>query len=511
MSIFVIADLHLSFKNPKPMDIFGDNWTKHEEKIKKDWNEKVKEEVDVKQRKTNKKKKHTGLKIFIIILIVLGICGGIFAKKVYDLDGNWLAALFGHNKETLKNLDKLEVLVMGESTGSSDTMIVCSYDPKTQKASMLSIPRDTFIGDNTKKARPGNKLNSFYSNGSTPEKTIEAINKVTGLNLKYYILIDTKALKELVNIVGDVEFNVPIDMDYDDETQDLHIHLKEGLQKLNGDKVEQVVRFRHNNDGSTYSYKYGIEDYGRMKTQRELIKTVLKQTIQFKNIKEIGKIMDLAKDYVQTNMEFSNLKDYIPYIVNLDVDSIQAEHLPGESKMLNGIWFFLNDKEETKEKKKTEKSEKAVKKKAKKDKKDEKIEELNDRLMRNLAEFENFRNRSEKEKSAMFEIGAKSVVEKMLPVVDNLERGFDGLSDEEKETPFAKGIEAVYKQLLTGLEEIGVTPIEAVGKEFDPNFHNAVMHDEDDSDASNQVIEEFQKGYMYKDSVVRHSMVKVLN
>ena len=156
------------------------------------------------------------------------------------------------------------------------------------------------------------------------------------------------------------------------------------------------------------------------------------------------------------------------------------------------------DKEETKEKKKTEKSEKAVKKKAKKDKKDEKIEELNDRLMRNLAEFENFRNRSEKEKSAMFEIGAKSVVEKMLPVVDNLERGFDGLSDEEKETPFAKGIEAVYKQLLTGLEEIGVTPIEAVGKEFDPNFHNAV-------------IEEFQKGYMYKDSVVRHSMVKVLN
>ena len=128
----------------------------------------------------------------------------------------------------------------------------------------------------------------------------------------------------MVNIVGDVEFNVPIDMDYDDETQDLHIHLKEGLQKLNGDKVEQVVRFRHNNDGSTYSYKYGIEDYGRMKTQRELIKTVLKQTIQFKNIKEIGKIMDLAKDYVQTNMEFSNLKDYIPYIVNLDVDSIQA-------------------------------------------------------------------------------------------------------------------------------------------------------------------------------------------
>ena len=160
---------------------------------------------------------------------------------------------------------------------------------------------------------------------------------------------------------------------------------------------------------------------------------------------------------------------------------------------------------ETKEKKKS------AKKKPKKDKKDEKIEELNDRLMRNLAEFENFRNRSEKEKSTMFEVGAKSVIEKILPVVDNLERGFDGLSDEEKETPFAKGIEAVYKQLMTVFEEIGVKPIEAVGQEFDPNYHHAVMHDEDDSDDSNQVIEAFQKGYLYKDGVVRHSMVKVLN
>ncbi len=154
---------------------------------------------------------------------------------------------------------------------------------------------------------------------------------------------------------------------------------------------------------------------------------------------------------------------------------------------------------------------KGLKKKQKKDKKDEKIEELNDRLVRNLAEFENFRNRSEKEKSAMFDMGAKSIVEKILPVVDNLERGFEGLTDEEKETPFVKGIEAVYKQIQTVFEEIGVTPIEAVGQEFDPNIHNAVMHDEDDSEETNKVIEEFQKGYLYKDSVVRHSMVKVLN
>lgn len=313
---------------------------------------KTNEKVDVeakKQKKANKKKKHIGLKIFIIILIILGICGGLFAKRVHDLDGNWFAALLGHNKDTLKNLDKLEVLIMGESTGSSDTMIVCSYDPKTQQASMLSIPRDTFIGENTNRAKAGNKLNSFYSNGSTPEKTMEAINEVTGLNISKYVLIDTKALKELVDIIGEVEFDVPINMDYDDDSQQLYIHLQKGVQKLNGDKVEQLVRFRHNNDGSTYPYEYGIEDYGRMRTQRELIKTILKQTVQFKNVKEIGKIMDLAEKYIQTNMNFSELKDYIPYIVNINVNNIQTEQLPGESKVLNGIWFFLNDKEETEE------------------------------------------------------------------------------------------------------------------------------------------------------------------
>ena len=151
------------------------------------------------------------------------------------------------------------------------------------------------------------------------------------------------------------------------------------------------------------------------------------------------------------------------------------------------------------------------KKKEKRDPRDEKIAELNDRLLRNLAEFENFRNRSEKEKEARFDMGARTVVEKILPVVDNLERGLDGLTDEEKETPFAKGIEAVYKQLQSVFTELGVTPIEAVGKDFDPNLHQAVMHEEDDSDATNQVVEELQKGYMYKDTVVRYSMVKVLN
>lgn len=149
--------------------------------------------------------------------------------------------------------------------------------------------------------------------------------------------------------------------------------------------------------------------------------------------------------------------------------------------------------------------------KKKKDKKDEKIEELNDRLIRNMAEFENFRKRSEKEKAQMFEVGAKSIIEKILPVIDNFERGLGTLSEEERSGAFAQGIEQIYKQMMTALSEAGVTPIEAQGKEFDPNLHNAVMHGEDDTMGENVVAEELLKGYMYRESVVRHSMVKVVN
>ena len=145
----------------------------------------------------------------------------------------------------------------------------------------------------------------------------------------------------------------------------------------------------------------------------------------------------------------------------------------------------------------------------KKDKKDLQIEELNDRLVRNMAEFDNFRKRSEKEKSQMFEIGAKSIVEKILPVIDNFERGLGAITEEEKESAFVQGIEQIYKQFTTALEEVGVTPIEAVGKEFNPEYHNAVMHGEDENYGDNIISDEFQKGYMYKESVVRHSMVAV--
>lgn len=149
-------------------------------------------------------------------------------------------------------------------------------------------------------------------------------------------------------------------------------------------------------------------------------------------------------------------------------------------------------------------------KKKKKDKKDEQIEELNDRLKRQMAEFENFRKRSEKEKSQMFDMGAKTIVEKILPVIDNFERGLAAVPDDKKDDPFITGMDKVYKQMLTELDAAGVKPIECVGHEFDPDFHNAVMQVENDELESGTVAQELQKGYMYKDSVVRHSMVSVV-
>lgn len=193
----------------------------------------------------------------------------------------------------------------------------------------------------------------------------------------------------------------------------------------------------------------------------------------------------------------------------------KTEDGPGETEADGVEETAEEDKASGQEKAGKEKEKKVFGRKSKEDKKtealNEKIGELEDKVKRQLAEFENFRNRTEKEKSSMFEVGARSVIEKILPVVDNFERGLSGLSEEEKEAPFASGMQMVYKQLLTELENLGVKPIEAVGKEFDPNFHNAVMQVESEEYGSGIVAQEMMKGYTYRDSVVRHSMVAVVS
>lgn len=316
-----------------------------------------KRQVKSKNNKKKKKKSSISSKILIFLLIILiALIVGIIYKTKQNGGGvsGLLSVLVGHDEETLKKLDPIQVLLMGVSTDNggklTDTIMIGSYDPKTQNASLLSIPRDTFVGKNPKTGTGSDKINSLYQKG--PEKTLEKVNELTGLDIKYYMVIDNQALIKLVDVIGGVEFYVPDDMDYDDTSQDLHIHLKKGLQLLDGDKAEQLVRFRKNNDGTTYSGDHEKDDYGRMSTQREFIIETAKQTIQAKNILKIKDIIDIAYEYVETNLSISVLKDYAPYAINVNIDGIQSAVLPGGSYGPSTtpsypLWFFVADKKET--------------------------------------------------------------------------------------------------------------------------------------------------------------------
>lgn len=318
-----------------------------------------------KKIKREKKKKSKILKkILLFLLIALIILIGWIAYRTQKNGGGMqglLSTLVGHNEETLKNLQPIQVLLMGVSTDNggklTDTIIVATYDPKNQSASLLSIPRDTFVGKNPQTGTAMDKINTLYL--KSPEKTLTKVNEITGLDIKYYMVIDNEALIKLVDVIGGVEFNVPIDMVYDDDSQDLHINLKAGMQKLDGNKAEQLLRYRHGNLDKktgrylgTYPAEYGGNDYGRMRTQREFMIETAKQTIQAKNILKVKEIIDIAYEYIETNLSISTIKDYVPYAVNINIDAIQSAVLPGGSygpttKPSYPLWFFIPDKKET--------------------------------------------------------------------------------------------------------------------------------------------------------------------
>lgn len=319
-----------------------------------------------KREKKGKKKKRKSkiLKRILIalILILLVLVIGITYKTKKNGGGlqGLLSTLVGHDEETLKNLEPIQVLLMGVSTDNggklTDTIIVGTYDPKEQKASLLSIPRDTFVGKNAQTGTGMDKINALYQ--KSPEKTLEKVNELTGLNIKYYMVIDNQALIKLVDVIGGVDFYVPIDMVYDDPSQDLHINLKEGQQKLDGDKAEQLLRYRHGNLDKktgkylgTYPEEYGGNDYGRMRTQREFMIETVKQTIQAKNILKVKEIIDIVYEYVETNLSISVIKDYVPYAVSIDVNNIQSAVIPGGSygPPTYSLWYFIPDKKETAE------------------------------------------------------------------------------------------------------------------------------------------------------------------
>ena len=337
---------------------------------------KLKKETKVNNKsnknKKNKKKKSIVGKIFKVILLLLLIAIIIYVinfavqyfKHTKNMEGKEYdplsAVALGIDPQKLKDIGRLNVLILGESgiPGEdyklTDSIMIASYNPQTQQASLLSIPRDTYVGKKDKNTATSNylasyKINTVYRNGTNIPETIECVNNITGLNLDKYLLIDTDAIIEVVDAIGGVTFDVPIDMDYDDPAQDLHIHLKAGEQLIDGEKAEQLLRFRHNNDGTSYPSEYGDNDIGRMRTQREFIQVTAKQLLRVENVTKVLNLMDIVFKNVKTNLDMETLKYYIPYIFKFNTSNIVSDTLPGVPEKCNGIWIYTADKVQTKQ------------------------------------------------------------------------------------------------------------------------------------------------------------------
>ena len=311
-----------------------------------------KDEEKRKKIKKTKKKKHTFLKKFLLFLLVIVIItAGYFTYGTIRNGGGlsgFLSTLLGQSAEEVKQLEPISALLLGSSQNLTDTIMIAKYNPQTQQAYLISIPRDTFVGSSKYYATASDKINSLYQ-GEYPEKTLNAVNNLTGLDLKYYVIVDTDALKALVDAIGGVYFDVPINMKYTDKKQGLYINLKKGYQLLDGDKAEQVVRFRHNQNGTSYSSEYGDNDIGRMKTQRNFLKAVMQQTLKPTNVLKVGEFLDIAQKYLKTNIPINLIKQYIPSAVNFNTDNLETGSLPGTPEKCNGVWLFVQDTEKSEE------------------------------------------------------------------------------------------------------------------------------------------------------------------
>lgn len=295
-------------------------------------------------KRENKKIRKKILTIFIFVIVILATLFIIRMNENGWTYGGFLATILGHNSKTAEKLGTVYIVVTGESQNLTDSIMVCAYNPKSNKATIMSIPRDTYTGSNQSKAAASDKINTLYQ--KSPQKLLDEVNEITGLNIKYYMNIDTKGLQELIDSIGGVNFDVPINMDYDDPTQDLHIHLKAGKQLLDGDKAEQVLRFRHNNDGTSYPSSYGDNDIGRMKTQREFIKVLIQQISNKKSLSDFKQYAQIVKNNVTTNFNIDDIINYIPYIIDFNTENLKTTTLPGEPKKCNGVWLYIPNDEE---------------------------------------------------------------------------------------------------------------------------------------------------------------------
>lgn len=286
--------------------------------------------------------------ITIILLTATGVLGVKIAKNGLSLKGLLMTSI-GQDEKDIQNLDPFYCLVMGISEDIeaklTDTIMLCAYYPNEQKVSILSIPRDTFVGNSTTSADSYDKINALYQ--TSPEKTLEAVRNLTGIDVRNYVVISNNALRDVVDEIGGVYFDVPMNMNYDDWGQKLHINLKKGYQLLDGDKAEQLVRFRHNNDGTTYPSEYGTQDIGRMRTQREFLKAAATQILSGNNIFKIDDIMQVVFENIETNLKMEDIIKYIPSATEFNPENIQSEMLPGVADYIGVLSFYVNDEEET--------------------------------------------------------------------------------------------------------------------------------------------------------------------
>lgn len=298
------------------------------------------------------------LKSFFVLLLFFSLAvSAAYLIELKKSDGDMGRAVINVAKkaaDTFVNEEPIYVLLLGYSTDEgttlADTIIYMGYNPKLQKAFMVSIPRDTFIGRNIKNATGGDKINSLYKAGNATKIEKAVKNLLGDVRIDYFITINTKALVKIVDSIGGVEFNVPINMNYDDSSQNLHIHLKEGLQTIDGKKAEGLLRFRHNNNGTTYPAEYGNNDYGRMRTQREFIVATAKQCLEVNDLSTLKDIITAIFDNLETDCSLTTIFSYLVYIYDFDIDSLQMEQLPGASvrEGQDAIWVFKHNEEETK-------------------------------------------------------------------------------------------------------------------------------------------------------------------
>ena len=282
-----------------------------------------------------KKKKNVFLRLFFLtIFVILVIFATRFYVQINENGGGFKGVIkttLGLNKK--ENLGTIYTLVLGTNDENTDTIMVAGYNPKTNEASILSIPRDTFIGSNINNGGSKDKINSLYRIYGI-KRILEKVNTLTGLKIEKYVVIDTKGIQKIVDEIGGIEYDVPIDMNYHDESQKLAIELKKGMQKLNGVQAEGLVRFRHNDNGSTYPASYGIEDIGRNRTQQGFIKELV-----------IFDLIKIVQDNIKTNITVDEMKDYATYILDFNPENIKTGRVPGEDKKTTAWFFVANQKE----------------------------------------------------------------------------------------------------------------------------------------------------------------------